>query len=404
MKPLKVSEVNNYIKRLFARDMILTKIDVEGEVSNFKHHYSGHMYFTLKDKNSKIRCVMFRDDNMNCYLDLEDGMNIIVSGNVSIYEREGSYQLYVKDIEERGVGNMYKKFEILKKKLEKEGLFHIDKKKLPFMPKNIGVVTSPTGAAIRDIINVIKRRNPITNIYIYPVLVQGENAPTQIIQGLEYFEALDYIDLIITGRGGGSIEELFAFNDEALARCISGLRTPIISAVGHETDFTIADFVADKRAPTPSAAAEIAVPNMRHLYESLEDKFSILNNLMIKRISIDKNKLKMLGNYIDYSNPMTKILNKRQDLDYLMKELDDSLGNRLNDESNKLKEYKSSLKFYDKYLSLDTGFGIVYDKNNRMIKSINDICLKDKLSILLKDGILEVVVSQINRRGDSDGK
>lgn len=402
MKPLKVSEVNNYIRRLFSRDMILTKIDVEGEISNFKHHYSGHMYFTLKDSKSKIRCVMFKEDNLNCNINLEDGMNIVASGNISIYEKEGNYQLYIRTVEEQGLGELYKKFEILKHKLEKEGIFGKKKKQLPFMPKNIGVVTSSTGAAIRDIINVIKRRNPITNIYIYPALVQGDNAPFEIIEGLEYFDSCEHIDLIITGRGGGSYEELFAFNDENLARYIYNLKTPIISAVGHETDFTIADLVADKRAPTPSAAAEIAVPNMGHLSESLDDKFNMLNSLMTRRISIEKNSLVMLGKYVDYFNPVPIILNKKQDLDYLMKELNDSLDRFFLDESNKLKEFQSSLKFYQKYISLDSGYGIIHDSSNKIIKSIDEIKLKDKLSVFLNDGLLEVVVTDINKstRGD----
>lgn len=400
MKPLKVSEVNNYIKRLFSRDMILTKIDVEGEISNFKHHYSGHMYFTLKDNNSKIRCVIFREDNQHCNIELEDGMNIVASGNISIYEKQGSYQLYVKSVEELGLGELYKKFEKLKNKLEKEGLFHKKKKHLPFVPKNIGVVTSSTGAAIRDIIHVIKRRNPITNIYIYPVVVQGENAPTEIIEGLKYLDDCEQIDLIITGRGGGSYEELFAFNDENLARCIYSLKTPTISAVGHETDFTIADLVADKRAPTPSAAAEIAVPNMRNLYESLDDKFNILNNLMTKHISIEKNSLIMLGKYIDYSNPTTNILNKKQDLDYFMKELNESIDNFFTNESHKLREFKSRLELYEKYISLDSGYGIIHNRNNDVINSIDEIKIEDKLSILLKDGILKVIVTDINKRRD----
>lgn len=404
MKPLKVSEVNNYIKRLFIRDMILTQIDVEGEISNFKYHYSGHMYFTLKDNSSKIRCVMFRDDNLKLNMDLEEGMNIVASGYISIYEKEGSYQLYIKYIKELGVGDLYKKFDLLKRKLEKEGMFNKEKKQLPFMPKNIGVATSSSGAAIRDIINVIRRRNPAINIFIYPVAVQGENAPSQIRKGLEYLDNCDFIDLIITGRGGGSIEELFAFNDEELARCIYKLKTPIISAVGHETDFTIADFVSDMRAPTPSAAAEIAVPNMRHLYESLYDKFSVLNSLMTNRISIEKNSLEMLGKYIEYSNPTISILNKKQNLDYLLKDLNDSLDKRLDAENNKLKNFKSNLEIYDKYISLENGFGIIYNNDNKTIKSIDDINLKDDLSILLKDGILEVIVSKINKRGEEDGR
>lgn len=404
MKPLKVSEVNSYIKKLFSRDMILTKIDIEGEVSNFKHHYSGHMYFTLKDNNSKIRCVMFRDDNLNCDIDLTDGMSIIASGNISIYEREGSYQFYVRDVEEHGIGDLYKKFELLKIKLEKEGLFSRSKKQLPLMPKNIGVVTSSTGAAIKDIINVIKRRNPTTNIYIYSVTVQGTNAAREIMEGLKYLDKLEYIDLIITGRGGGSIEELFAFNDENLARCIYSLNTPIITAVGHETDFTIADFVADKRAPTPSAAAEIAVPNAKNLFVALEDKHNMLNNIVSKYLTIEKNNLVNLSRYIDYSNPMTDILNRKQDLDYLLKELNDSLKKRIALESSRLESFKGSLEFYDKFISLDSGLGVIYDENNTIIKSIAGLKLKDKLSILLNDGTVEVMVTNINKRSLQNDK
>lgn len=398
MKPLKVSEVNNYIKRLFIRDMILSQIDVEGEVSNFKLHYSGHMYFTLKDSKSKIRCVMFKDDNMKYGIELKDGMKIIASGYISIYEKEGSYQLYTKYIKEQGIGDLYKKFELLKKKLEEEGLFHKNKRELPFMPKNIGVVTSATGSVIKDIINVVKRRNPATNIFIYPVAVQGENAPSEIVQGLEYLDACDYIDLIITGRGGGSIEELFAFNDEKLARCIYNLKTPIISAVGHETDFTIADFVADKRAPTPSAAAEIAVPNMSHLYDNLDNKFRYLNNLMETRVVAEKSKIKMLERYLNYANPLVSILNKKQDLDYRLKELNDSVDKRLTIELDRLNDFHLSLKSYEKYISLDKGLGIIFDEKNEMIQSIRHIDIGDKLNILLKDGIIEVEVLRTDQR------
>lgn len=400
MKPLKVSEVNNYIRRIFSRDMILTQIDVEGEISNFKHHYSGHMYFTLKDNNSKIRCVMFRDNNSNLNLDLKDGMNIVASGNISVYEREGSYQLYVKNIEERGLGDLYRKFELLKGKLEKEGLFDKKKKDIPFLSKTVGVVTSSSGAAIRDIINVIKRRNPITNIIIYPVAVQGENAASQIKEGLEYLDQCENIDLIITGRGGGSFEELFAFNDEDLARCIYKLKTPIISAVGHETDFTIADFVADRRAPTPSAAAEIAVPNINNLYGDLDNKYNLVTSLIRRRMSLEENKLKMFDRYINYANPTTSILNKQQGLDFLLKNLNDSLVKRLTFESNRLKELKVTLDFYDKYLSVDSGRAMVQNKDGQMIKTINDIDIDDELDILLKDGLVEVTVSNIKVRGE----
>lgn len=389
---------------MFSRDMILTKIDIEGEISNFVHHYSGHRYFTLKDSNSKIRCVMFRDDGLNCDVNLKDGMNIVASGSVSIYEREGSYQFYIREIEEQGIGDLYKKFELLKKKLEKEGLFSKEKKPLPHMPKNIGIVTSSTGAAIKDIINVVKRRNPTTNLYIYPVAVQGDNAAAEIMEGLKYLDSLNHIDLIITGRGGGSMEELFAFNDEDLARCIYSLTTPTISAVGHETDFTIADFVADKRAPTPSAAAELAVPNAKNLFVNLEDKYTMFNNIISQYIYIEKNNLKNLSKYLDYSNPMTDILNRKQDLDYLLKELNDSMDKRLTLEDKRLTGVKSILEFHDRFISLDNGLAIIYDEDRTMIKSIENLKVDDKMNVLLKDGIIEARITNLNKRGSTDEK
>ena len=270
MKALKVSQVNNYIKRVFTSDMILSNLSVEGEISNFKHHYSGHMYFSLKDEKSKIKCIMFKSDNESLKVQLENGSKVIATGYVSVYEKEGDYQFYIRHVKESGVGNLYKMFEDLKKKLELEGLFNESKKKpIPFMPRKIGVVTSSSGAAIKDIINVIQRRFPPTDILIYPTLVQGNQAAKEICQGLTYFDNREDIDLIITGRGGGAMEELFAFNDEEVARTIHGLKKPIISAVGHETDFTIADFVADLRAPTPSAAAELAVPELGSLIDNV---------------------------------------------------------------------------------------------------------------------------------------
>lgn len=239
-KPLKVSELNQYIKRIFASDFILSNVSVEGEISNYKHHYSGHRYFSLKDENGRVKCVLFKNYGNSISLELKDGMKVVASGYVSIYERDGNYQLYVRDIRESGLGDLYIAYEKLKEKLNEEGLFDDKyKKEIPSYPKTIGVVTSLTGAAIRDIITVLKRRNPGIDIIIYPSLVQGKEAPVSICEGLKYLDNRDDIDLVITGRGGGSIEELFAFNDEQVARTIFNMSTPIISAVGHETDFTL---------------------------------------------------------------------------------------------------------------------------------------------------------------------
>ena len=295
MKPLKVSEVNGYIKRIIAGDIVLSNLQVEGEISNFKHHYSGHMYFSLKDDKSKIKCVMFKSDNENIGIKLEEGTKVTASGYVSVFDREGDYQIYIRNIETRGTGDLYKAYENLKNKLQKEGLFdEKNKKEIPFLPKKIGIVTSGTGAAIKDIVSIIRRRYPPCNLLIYPTLVQGINAPKELINGLNYLDNLEDVDLIIAGRGGGSIEELFAFNDEDLARTIYNLKKPIISAVGHESDYTIADFVADLRAPTPSAAAELAVPDMSFLYDNLNSKYRSLMNYYNKTIETVKNELRMV--------------------------------------------------------------------------------------------------------------
>ena len=280
-----VSEVNGYIKKLFAGDILLTYLQIEGEISNFTHHYSGHMYFSLKDDKSRIKCVMFKGDNETIDFKPKDGMRVVISGQVSVYEKDGSYQVYARRMQKQGLGDLYRAFEELKKKLSEEGLFDTDRKKtLPGIPKKIGVVTSSTGAAIRDITSILKRRYPAVHMLLYPALVQGDGAPKDIIKALKYLDSRDDIEVIIVGRGGGSFEELGAFNDEALARCIADMNTPVISAVGHETDFTIADFVADIRAATPSAAAELAVPDRRSLLDEIDSiGRSVLSDMTRKR-------------------------------------------------------------------------------------------------------------------------
>jgi exodeoxyribonuclease VII large subunit len=404
MKPLRVSEVNNYIKRIIAGDIILSNLQIEGEISNFKHHYSGHMYFSLKDDRSKIKCVMFKGDNECLNKRLEEGMKVVATGYVSVYDREGDYQFYIRKIEEKGVGDLYKAFEDLKKKLQNEGLFDdSNKKKIPFLPKKIGVVTSSTGAAIRDIVSIIKRRYPPCKILIYHTLVQGSGASLEICKGLKYLDEEGDVDLIITGRGGGSFEELFAFNNEELARTIYSLKTPIISAVGHETDFTITDFVADLRAPTPSAAAELAVPDISYLYDNLNSKYNALISLMTKKINNSKNKLNMEERALKYNNPLIIIRDKKQEIDNIQKELNYSIDKILSKELKKLVLLENKLNIINPTLLLDKGYGVLYNKAGLLVKNLEELSINDELNILHKDGLIKTVIVELEKGGLPDG-
>ena len=398
MKPLKVSEVNNYIKRLFAGDIVLSNLEIEGEVSNFKHHNSGHMYFSLKDDKSKIRCVFFKRDNENGAIKLSEGMKVVASGYISVYDRDGDYQLYVRSIRDKGIGDLYKSFDDLKRKLEKEGLFQEKyKKDLPFLPKKIGVVTSKTGAAIRDIVTILKRRYPPCEILIYPASVQGANAAREISKGLKYLDNRGDIDLIITGRGGGSYEELFAFNDEELARIIFSLKTPIISAVGHETDYTITDFVSDLRAPTPSAAAELAVPDFSYLSNNLKNKYETLLSHLNKYILANDNQLKFLNKSLSYNNPILKLKNRQQDIDNMLRDLNYSLEKKISKELKRLLILENRLRLLDPRYSLDKGYGILYDVDGNIVKSIDELKIGYEINILLKDGTIRTVIIDLEK-------
>ena len=404
MKALKVSEVNSYIKRIFAGDMILSNIEIEGEISNFKKHYSGHLYFSLKDDRARIKCVMFKYDAANLKNDLSDGQSVIAKGYISIYEQGGEYQLYVKEIHDKGIGDLYIAFEELKKKLEKEGLFDSEfKKKIPTMPNKIGVVTSSTGAAIKDIISVIKRRYPPCHILIYPSLVQGPNAAQDIVEGLLYLENRQDIDLVIFGRGGGSIEELSAFNDELLARTIFSMTKPTISAVGHETDFTIADFVADLRAPTPSAAAELSVPNIEALNQALDGKFNRLLSAFEYKLDRESRSLDLLKNGLKYSNPIFKINHNRQSLDFIYKELILRITNKLDTYKEEAKSLETCLKLLNPTSSLDRGNGILTNKDGILIKSVADVSIDDIINILMKDGSISTQVRGLSKGEVYDG-
>ena len=402
MKPLMVSEVNNYIKRIFAGDMILSRVEIEGEVSNFKPHFSGHMYFSLKDNKSRIKCVFFKGDNENCDINLQNGDQVVATGSISVYEKEGEYQLYVKSLKKKGQGDLFKAFELLKEKLEKEGLFlEQNKKQIPYMPKKIGIVTSATGAAIRDIITIIKRRYPPCEILIFPSLVQGPNAPEEIIKGLKYFDSRKDIDLIITGRGGGSLEELFAFNDESLARTIFGLTTPIISAVGHETDFTIADFVADLRAPTPSAAAELAVPNVGSLKTTLRSKYSHLLSHYAQWLNANQKELQILSGELKFNSPIIKLKDKRQEIDQVLKNMIHIMDKRLDLEHKRLLKLENTLSLLNPSMGLDKGYGILIASNGALIKSVEEVIIGDNIEIIMNDGDLKTKVLEINKEGNN---
>lgn len=400
-KALTVSQITGYIKKLLNTDPILKSVLVKGEISNFKHHYSGHMYFTLKDDSSRIKCVMFKNASMGLRFTPEDGMSVIVSGSVSLYEKDGQYQLYVDEMQPDGIGALYKAYEQLKSKLEDEGLFDISHKKpIPKYPSRIGVVTSSTGAAVHDIINIISRRYRCADILIYPVLVQGQGAAAEISSAIELLNKRNDVDVIITGRGGGSIEELWAFNEEIVARAIYQSRIPVISAVGHETDFTIADFVADLRAPTPSAAAELCVPDQN----DVEYKLRMCMNSLINLISYDiKNKKAVLEQnkkIMQSLNPISQINQKRQYLDSVNNNLIYLMEHCIDMKREKLNEYKSSLEMLSPLSVISRGYSIAYSLGtNKVIDDIQKVNAGDMIDLQVKNGCIRCNVEDV-MKGD----
>lgn len=387
MKVLKVTEVNSYIKRIFDNDFILSNLSVEGEISNLKYHSSGHIYFSLKDENSKINCVMFKSDASQVDFKLADGIKIIVKCRLSNYVKDGSYQLYIKEISESGLGSLHIQFENLKKKLNEEGLFSEDHKKaIPKFIRTLGVITSPTGAAIKDIINVTKRRNDNVDIIIYPALVQGAEAYKTLISGIQYFNKTKNVDAVIIGRGGGSLEELWAFNDESLAREIYKSKIPVISAVGHEVDFTICDFVADIRAATPSSAAEIAIVTKESLREELFNIKSMLNKSINKKFDEEKNNLNNIKRFLHINSPQNIIINSYNTIDGLKWRLNKTLKTKIDLEKEIVFRYNKLLQANNPISILDKGFSVIKDSQGNTIKSKED--LKDGVyEIILKDGI-----------------
>ena len=397
IRALDVSEANSYIKRILINDPILCNLKIKGEISNFKVHSSGNVYLSLKDQNSKINCVIFRND-YDRNLNLENGTKVIASGYISVYERDGSYQLYIKHIEIAGIGNLYIEFNKLKEKLQKEGLFDYKyKKPIPKIPKSIGVVTSPTGAVIRDIINVIKRRYPKVHIKLYPVKVQGEGAKDEICEGIRFFNEIHKVDTIIIGRGGGSIEDLWAFNEEEVARCVFESKIPIISAVGHEIDFTICDFVSDMRAPTPSAAAEIAIPDVDDLYFKLENIKSRMNKSLTNIVNYDEQKLKYTFNRINTILNDYIISDKIYDLDKIIEKLNNNIETKINKEEMNLKNLGSLLHNLSPLRTLDRGYSII-NKEDVVVNSVLKVSENDEIEVVLSDGSLDCTVNKINKK------
>ena len=385
-----VSEINNYIKSLLEGDFTLRTVTVCGEISNFTNHRSGHLYFTLKDDFSQIKAVMFKSSAIKLRFVPENGMKVIVQASIGVYTQGGAYQLYVNAIQPDGIGALYLAFEQLKEKLSKEGLFDpSNKRAIPYAPKRIGVITSPSGAAVRDIINVTGRRFPLAQIFLYPSLVQGDGATENLIEALEYFDRVDKVDVIIIGRGGGSIEDLWAFNSESLARKIFECKVPIISAVGHETDFTICDFVADMRAPTPSAAAEIAVPDINEIrlrLSSLDDRaFSALERIISKcteRLTTLTQRLNSDAAVFDLLSE--RIKRNKEALNVFIDKILESKNARLSMLCGKL-DALSPLGV------LKRGYALAYS-DNAAIKSVDQVAVKDEIQIKLSDGVLNCAV------------
>ena len=393
-----VSQVNEYIKMLIEDEIQLQDMYVSAEISNFKHHSTGHMYFTLKDESSEIRAVMFRAYASRLNFRVENGMKVLVHARVGVYEKAGSYQLYVDSMQPDGIGALYLAYEQLKSKLASEGLFNEEhKKQLPKFPRRIGVITSPTGAAIRDIIKVATRRSPLSDIILYPAAVQGRESAFELTRAIEHFNLINNVDVIIIGRGGGSLEDLWSFNDEALARAIFASDIPVVSAVGHEIDFTICDFVADVRAATPSHAAELVTPNCEELRIRIDNIYTSLKNTVLGTLSEYR---LLIDGYMKskaLKDPMYLFDEKRMRL----VDTTDKLFNAMN---YKNKELRSSLATVSASLTalnplavLARGYGAVFNNENGVIKSVENVRIGDKIKVKLSDGSLIASVENIER-------
>lgn len=387
-----VSDLNKYMKEKIAEDEYLNNILIKGEISNFKNHYTGHMYFTLKDEKSLIKCIMFKSYATKLTFMPKDGMKVMILGSVSVFERDGVYQIYARAMEEDGLGDLYTKYQELKKRLEQQGLFEEEHKmKIPMMPRVIGVLTSQTGSVIRDIINVSTRRNPNVYIRLLPVPVQGEGAAEKISNGIEYMNKNKLADVLILARGGGSLEDLWPFNEEIVAHSIYNSEIPIISAVGHETDFTIADFVADLRAPTPSAAAELAVPDIYEVKRKIETYQDRLRNSLIKKLELMNLRYEKCMSSSVFKEPLRKINDNYIKLDNCIKQIENSIKVKHEKEKTKYIELIAKLDALSPLKTLYRGYSIT-EKKNKVIKSKEELKTNDLIEIRFIDGKKEAIV------------
>lgn len=392
IEPISVSDLNRYMKDKVADDEYLKSVFVRGEISNFKHHYTGHMYFTLKDENSLIKCIMFKSSTLTLNFVPKDGMKVNVLGSVAVFERDGVYQIYCKAMQEDGVGDLYAKFKELKDKLEKEGLFDAEhKKKIPMMPKVIGVLTSNTGAVIRDIINVSTRRNPNCYIRLYPVPVQGPGAAEKIVDAIRFMNENKLADVLIVARGGGSLEDLWPFNEEIVARAIYDSELPVISAVGHETDFTIADFVADLRAPTPSAAAELAVTDIFDLQDRINLYQRRLQLLLRKKVEVLRLRYDKCMKSRCFTEPSYLFQDRYLKLDSFVKNLEKAINLKMKDYKLKTVEKITKLDAMSPLKTLARGYTVV-EKDDKLVKSVKDLKKDDIINVRLNDGKIDAKI------------
>lgn len=390
-----VKQVNSYVKNMFSQDFMLNHIYVKGEVSNCKYHTSGHIYFSLKDESGTIACVMFASARSGLSFRMQEGQNVIVLGSVSVYERDGKYQLYAKEIILDGAGALYERFEALKKELEEMGMFAAEyKQPIPRYVKRVGIVTAPTGAAVRDIINISKRRNPYVQLILYPALVQGEGAAASIVRGIRMMEQQN-VDVIIVGRGGGSMEDLWAFNEEAVARAIFECTIPIISAVGHETDTLISDYVADLRAPTPSAAAELAVYELSSVQIMCEEYKRRMYQQINQRIDFSRRQTEQMAFRLKVAHPRQKLNEQRQYLADLDSRMRIRMNSALEESRHKLAIYIEKMKGLSPLQKLNQGYAYVTDKSGRTMRSIKDTKQGEVLDVYVTDGRVRTQVMDI---------
>jgi len=393
LKTMSVTDLNVYIKRNFDHDFILNNLTVMGEISNFKAHSSGHLYFSLKDENAKVNCVMFRSDASGLKINPKDGMKVVIKGRVSVYTKEGSYQLYAVMIEEVGLGEIYQEFERNKEKLQKEGLFRDEiKKELPEYPDKVAIVTSSTGAAIQDIINVSRRRNKGISLIVYPTLVQGEDARSSLTEAIKKVNKRKDIDVIILSRGGGSYEDLSCFNDLELAYAIRNSKIPVVTGVGHEVDFTIADFVADLRCATPSQAAEVVIPSMDEMTRAVRENAQRVKSAYEMKIRLEKIRMKSLVQSLYKNNPKMMIANGYMEIDKKRNQLNGIIIQKLSREKERLASRYSLIKAHNPLNILEKGYALIFDEQNHLVKEIETLDHLSKVKIRLKDGerMLEV--------------